>query len=181
MAWFREWLRDEEQAAGPARRPPAEPAPGRADASGGRGPRPGGSRGAGPAEAASPYPGESYGLPEHGPDSVAVLPLRGLQFVLDLLLAGAVGAVFAFPVPPSLSLAVWVLLVLVPVAVVGRTPAMALLGMRVARMDGAATVGFGWAAARTVSLFFVLPAFVVDADARGLQDRISRTIVLRTR
>lgn len=169
MSWFREWLRGDEQPAGPARAVPR----------GAAAPRPPAAPPAGDVEEG--YPGDTWGLPESGPDSVAVLPLRGAQFALDLLIAGAVGALFAFPVPPSLSLGVWLVLVYLPVAVVGRTPGMALLGMRVARVDGAPTVGLGWAAARTVSLFFVVPAFVVDRDTRGLHDRISRTVVLRTR
>jgi len=171
VTWFREWLQggpvDTAPATAPDARPDARPAAGPAAGAG--------------AEAEDGYPGQDFGLPVAGPDSVATLPLRGGQFLLDLVIAGVVAALVAFPAPPYLSLAVWAALVWLPVAVVGRTPAMALMGMRVARVDGAASIGPFWALARTVSLFFIVPAFIVDRDARGLQDRVSRTIVLRSR
>ena len=153
-----------------SRAPSAAAAPGRPDAPG---------RLARPPEPV--YPGQDFGLPETGPDSVATMPRRSGQFLLDLVIAGVVAAAFDFPTPTWLSLTVWAVLVAVPVAVIGRTPAMVLCGMRVARVDGVATVGLGWALARTVSLFFIVPGLVVDRDARGLQDRVSRTVVLRTR
>lgn len=171
MTWFREWLQGGPVGTAPATAPDARP-----DAHPAAGP----AAGAG-AEAEDGYPGQDFGLPVAGPDSVATLPLRGGQFLLDLVIAGVVAALVAFPAPPNLSLAVWAALVWLPVAVVGRTPAMALMGMRVARVDGAASIGPFWALARTVSLFFIVPAFIVDRDARGLQDRVSRTIVLRSR
>lgn len=168
MAWLGEWLRGEER---PVSRDPA-PTSARTSPTTPRT----------PADRPDPaHPGQDFGLPESGPDSVATIPLRGGQFLLDLVIAGLVAAAFDFPTPTWLSLTVWAVLVAVPVAVIGRTPAMVLCGMRVARVDGVATVGLGWALARTVSLFFIVPGLVVDRDARGLQDRVSRTIVLRTR
>lgn len=134
--------------------------------------------GAGPdAEA---YPGQDLGLPEQGPGSVAGPLLRGGQFLLDLLVGGLVASAISFPAPAYLSLAVWAVLVTLPVAVIGQTPAMVLTGLRVVRVDGAPRVGV-WALARTVSLFFVVPALIMDRDARGLHDRVSRTVVVRTR
>jgi uncharacterized RDD family membrane protein YckC len=105
---------------------------------------------------------------------------RGGQFLLDLLVGGLVASAISFPAPTYLSLAVWAVLVTLPVAVIGQTPAMVLTGLRVVRVDGARRVG-AWALARTVSLFFVVPALVMDRDARGLHDRVSRTVVVRTR
>lgn len=176
MAWWREWLRGEP--IGPVRT--AEP-----DGPGGA------PRGTdGPRRRAAPtaptgeqhHPGEHFGLPESGRDSVATLPVRGGQFLLDIALASVLTAILTYPATsPWPSLAIWGVLLWPSVALVGRTPAMAVLGMRVARVDGVGRVGPFWALMRTVSLFFVVPAFLVDRDARGLQDRISRTIVLRTR
>ena len=79
-----------------------------------------------------------------------------------------------------MGLVVWAVLVTVPVAVIGQTPAMVLLGMRAVRVDGAERVG-AWALARSVSLFFVVPAAIMDRNGRGLHDRVSRTVVIRTR
>ena len=80
------------------------------------------------------WPGQSWGLPETGPGSVASAPRRLGQFLLDLLIGGAVASAFAFPAPPTLSLVVWAVLVTVPVALIGQTPAMVITGMRVARI-----------------------------------------------
>lgn len=126
------------------------------------------------------WPGQSWGLPEHGPGSVATAPRRLGQFLLDLLIGGAVASAFAFPAPPTLSLIVWAVLVTVPVALIGQTPAMVVTGLRVARVDGAERVGV-WSLARTISLFFVVPAVIMDRHGRGLHDRVSRTVVLRSR
>ena len=142
---------------------------------------PNGSRpGTAEGSASDGYPGRDLGLPDEGQGSVAA-PLRRVgQFLLDLLIGGLVASAISFPAPTYLSLAVWAVLVTLPVAVLGQTPAMVLTGLRVVRVDGAAHVG-GWALARTVSLFFVVPALIMDHDRRGLHDRVSRTVVIRTR
>jgi uncharacterized RDD family membrane protein YckC len=126
------------------------------------------------------YPGRDLGLPEDGPGSAAApLPRTG-QFLLDLLVGGLVASAISFPAPAYLSLAVWAVLVTLPVAVLGQTPAMVLTGLRAVRVDGAPRVGV-WALARTASLFFLVPALIMDRDGRGLHDRVSRTVVVRTR
>jgi uncharacterized RDD family membrane protein YckC len=139
-----------------------------------------GSRSGAPAPDDEGYPGRDLGLPEEGPGSVAAPLPRGGQFLLDLLIGGLVASAISFPAPAYLSLAVWAVLVTVPMAVLGQTPAMVLTGLRAVRVDGAGRVGV-WALARTVSLFFVVPALVMDRDGRGLHDRVSRTVVVRTR
>ena len=126
------------------------------------------------------YPGRDLGLPEDGPGSVAAPGPRAGQFLLDLLVGGLVASAISFPAPAYLSLAVWAVLVTLPVALLGQTPAMVLTGLRAVRVDGAPRVG-GWALARTVSLFFIVPALIMDSDGRGLHDRVSRTVVVRTR
>ena len=126
------------------------------------------------------YPGRDLGLPDEGPGSVAAPLPRAGQFLLDLLVGGLIASAISFPAPAYLSLAVWAVLVTLPVAVLGQTPAMVLTGLRAVRVDGAPRVG-GWALARTFSLFFIVPALVMDRDGRGLHDRVSRTVVVRTR
>lgn len=133
-----------------------------------------------PAEPDEGYPGRDLGLPESGPGSVASAPARLGQFLLDLLIGGLVAAAFTFPAPTTLSLVVWAVLVTFPVALIGQTPAMVLTGMRVVRVDGPNRVGL-WALARTASLFFIVPAAIMDRQGRGLHDRVSRTMVIRTR
>lgn len=138
----------------------------------------------GEAPDAGGYPGERFGLPETGPGSVATLLRRGGQFLLDSLLAGVVALVFTYPAPPqNWSLLTWAILMVVPVAVIGATPAMALLGMRVVRLDRPESPGVGllWTLVRTASVFFIVPALIMDRDSRGIHDRASRTVVVRTR
>jgi len=182
VTWFREWLtgggdahRTAARPSGDAERPAAgaaRPAPAPRDE----------------ARAGSPvdegYPGDRLGLPESGPGSVATLPRRAAQFVLDALLAGLLALLFTFPAPPqNWSLVTWAVLMVVPVAVIGATPAMVLLGLRVVRLDrpGSPGVGLLWTLVRTASVFFLLPAVILDRDSRGVQDRASRTVVVTTR
>ena len=130
------------------------------------------------------YPGERFGLPEQGPGSVATLGRRGAQFLLDAVLAGVLAALFTYPaLPQNWSLLTWAVIMVVPVAVIGATPAMVLLGLRVVRLDrpGSPGVGLLWTLVRTASVFFLLPAVILDRDSRGLQDRASRTVVVTTR
>jgi uncharacterized RDD family membrane protein YckC len=63
-------------------------------------------------------------------------------------------------------------------ALSGLTIGKRLLGIRVIRTDGSRP-GFGWAALRTLLLFFVVPPLLADRDLRGLHDRASDTIVVR--
>lgn len=176
MAWFREWLE------GGDARPAAGAAPGTRVERSAPTARPSAPRTG--AEASEGYPGERFGLPESGPGSVATLSRRGAQFFLDALLAGLLALLFTYPAPPqNWSLLTWAILMVVPVAVVGATPAMVLLGLRVVRLDRPETAGVGllWTVVRTASVFFVIPALIVDRDSRGIHDRASRTVVVRTR
>jgi hypothetical protein len=186
VTWFREWLdgggdahRTTARPAGEAERPTAGAA--RPAAA----PRDEASAGA-PADSPGDegYPGDRLGLPEAGPGSVATLPRRAAQFVLDALLAGLLAWVFTFPAPPqNWSLVTWAAIMVVPVAVIGATPGMVLLGLRVVRLDRPESPGVGllWTLVRTASVFFLLPAVIVDRDSRGVQDRASRTVVVTTR
>ena len=171
MAWFREWLEgsggEGRTTARPAERGAERQAPAPAPEVGDEG-----------------YPGERLGLSETGPGSVATLARRGAQFLLDALLAGVLAGLFTYPaLPQNWSLLTWAILMVVPVAVVGATPAMVLLGMRVVRLDRPERPGVGllWTLVRTASLFFVIPALIVDRDSRGIHDRASRTVVVMLR
>ena len=65
-------------------------------------------------------------------------------------------------------------------AISGLTVGKRLLGSEVIRTDGRRP-GFAWAAVRTFLLFCVVPPLLADRDLRGLHDRASDTIVVRTR
>jgi uncharacterized RDD family membrane protein YckC len=71
-------------------------------------------------------------------------------------------------------------LTVIPTALFGMTPGQVAVGIRVARVDMAASVGFR-AVLRTVLLGLVIPAVLRDGDGRGWHDRATQTIVIRTR
>lgn len=128
------------------------------------------------------WPGESLGLPEQGPGSVAPLGARALAFVIDIVLAALVAGLFTAPeLPRNWSLLSWFVMTAGMVAFFGFTPGMAVLGIRVARVDGASMVGVIRAVPRTVLTGLVLPAVAVNADGRGWHDRAFGTVVVRTR
>ncbi|GAA4888337.1 RDD family protein [Actinomycetospora straminea] len=183
MSWFREWL---DGSAPPADTPSRTPSDAPGDTAERRATRPPEARGSAPrgAPESEGHPGERLGLPERGPGSVATLGRRGAQFLLDALIASLLAGLFTYPaLPQNWSLLTWALIMVVPVAIVGATPAMVLLGLRVVRLDRPEKAGVGllWTLVRTLSVFFVIPALIVDRDSRGVQDRASRTVVVRTR
>jgi uncharacterized RDD family membrane protein YckC len=61
----------------------------------------------------------------------------------------------------------------------GRTLGMALVGLRVVRIDHPAAVNPWRAVLRTFLLFLLVPAVVWDRDGRGLHDRYTDTAVVR--
>jgi uncharacterized RDD family membrane protein YckC len=63
-------------------------------------------------------------------------------------------------------------------ALTGFTLGKRLLGIRVARLDGA-MVGLLWGFVRTILMLIVIPALLLNRDMRGLHDRASNTAVLR--
>jgi uncharacterized RDD family membrane protein YckC len=69
----------------------------------------------------------------------------------------------------------------VTVGLFGITPGQAALGIRVVPLRaGGAFVGL-WAIPRTVLIFLIVPPLLLDANGRGLHDRLCRTVVLRIR
>jgi uncharacterized RDD family membrane protein YckC len=63
-------------------------------------------------------------------------------------------------------------------AVSGFSVGKRVVRIRVTRTNGARP-GFGWAALRTILMFFVIPPLISDRDLRGLHDRASDTVVIR--
>jgi uncharacterized RDD family membrane protein YckC len=109
---------------------------------------------------------------------------RLLALVIDWLVAYglaalglAVGAVTQALLPTAV-LVIWLLLGAAAVRLFGFTPGQFACGLRVASVDQRG-VGSGRAAARGAMIALVIPALFVDADGRGLQDRATRTAVVR--
>ena len=80
-----------------------------------------------------------------------------------------------------LGYALWVIMGIVCGSLFARTPGMLLLGMGVARIDvPGARVGVWRAVLRTLLTGVLFPAAMVDADGRGMHDRATGTIVIRS-
>ncbi len=118
-------------------------------------------------------------MPAHGPGCAAGFGSRIVAIVIDWLPC-LVAAQLLTSNPASSALALFAAVTVLSVAITGRTPGHAVMGLRVAQLDGR-RAGFGAAVIRTVLLCLLIPPVVYDTDGRGLHDRAAGTIVLRTR
>ena len=137
------------------------------------------------------YPGQSFGLPEQGPGSLAGLGRRLLALIVDWSIAyGLARLTVTFGLMTSqqflygkagaaLVLVIWLALGVLAVRLFQFTPGQFALGLRVASVDERVLVGLGRATARGALLAFVVPALFVDVDGRGIQDRVTGTAVVR--
>jgi uncharacterized RDD family membrane protein YckC len=135
------------------------------------------------------YPGQDLGLPEFGSGSVAGWSRRLGALLIDWLACSIIAIAFFYHPQAGHTASVlsqprlWTPVVfgvedIVLTALTGITLGKRLLGVRVVRVDGG-PVGL-WALARTVLLLLVVPAMIMDRDLRGLQDKASGTVVVRT-
>lgn len=136
------------------------------------------------------WPGEKFGLPESGVGSAATGGARLLGLIVDLAVAALVTAIFLHPSlqdPAAMQVfnlwsgGVWAIISVVSAGFFGFTPGMGVVGIRVARLDGAALVGPPRALVRAVLTFFIIPAAVRNADGRSWLDRLTGTVVVRLR
>ena len=133
------------------------------------------------------HPGAKFGLPADGPNAIAGLGRRFTALFLDWILAYLIAFAFlgtdglADPNIRWVVLAVWYLLTVLGVAVIGMTPGKVVAGIRVARTDMAQFVGVPRAMLRTLLIVLVLPPLARDDDGRGWHDRATTTIAIRTR
>ncbi|WP_205669398.1 RDD family protein [Amycolatopsis suaedae] len=134
--------------------------------------------------------GERFGLPESGVGAIAAGGRRLLGLLVDLVLASLVTSLFyppKFDQPEVMqtfnlwSVVTWAAITMIPVALFSFTPGMAVVGIRVARLDGGVMVGLWRAVVRGVLTFVIIPAAVRNADGRSLLDRATRTVVIRMR
>jgi uncharacterized RDD family membrane protein YckC len=126
--------------------------------------------------------GASLGLPAEGPGSLAGFGTRVVAFLVDALAASFLAALFTAPHLPGL----WNLVSLAVIYVgslvaFGQTPGMRLCGLRLAHPRPGERLALWRALARTALLYLLVPALVVDADGRGLHDRLTDTAVVRER
>lgn len=143
----------------------------------------------GPAQAepagADRYPGRTLGLPETGPRSLARTGRRAAALLVDWLACYGLAAllmtfgVFSEALLSTAVLAIWFVVGAVSVRLFGFSPGQLALGLIVVPVDNRLHVGFGRALGRGVMTALVIPALFMDSDGRGLQDRLTRTAVVR--
>lgn len=130
------------------------------------------------------YPGDRLGLPAKGPGSVARFGSRLLALALDwvacvvLVLAFGLDPLYGPPTESLVALGVLVVEHTILVGLLGNSLGHRLVGIRVARLDGA-PIGLPRGLARAVLLALVIPPLVMDRDARGLHDFAAGTVVVR--
>ena len=127
------------------------------------------------------YPGERFGLPEFGPQSVAGWGRRILALIVDWL-ACEVIALAIFRTQSQVQL--WTLVffaaeIWLLTGLSGFSLGKRLLTVRVVRLDGQ-PVGLARSFIRTVLLLLIVPPLALDKDLRGLHDKAAGTIVIRT-
>ncbi len=123
------------------------------------------------------YPGERLGLPQSGSGSIARLGRRVGALFIDYGAAYLISGFFAWD--PLAILAIFALIQIVFIPTLQGSPGHRILGMRVARLDGA-WVGLWRPVLRTALLIVVIPAVIWDADQRGLHDKAAGTVLVRS-
>ena len=124
--------------------------------------------------------GAALGLPADGPGSLAGFGQRLGAFAIDAVASALVaGLVTAPELPGNWSLLSFVLITVVFLVAAGQTPGMRLLGLRLAHPQPGRRLALWRAVVRTGLLALLVPALVVDADGRGLHDRLTDTAVIR--
>jgi uncharacterized RDD family membrane protein YckC len=124
--------------------------------------------------------GAALGLPADGPGSLASFGSRVLAFLVDALASALIaGLVTAPDLPGNWSLLAFGLVTVGTLVLFGQTPGMRLLGLRMAHPRPAARLALWRAVVRTALLVLLVPALLVDADGRGLHDRLTETAVVR--
>ena len=126
--------------------------------------------------------GASLGLPPSGPGSLASFGTRVVAYLVDAIAAALVAGLFTAPsLPGNWSLLSFALLYCGSLVAVGQTPGMRLLGLRLAHPRQGQRLALWRAVVRTGLLMLLVPALLVDADGRGLHDRLTDTAVVHER
>ena len=134
------------------------------------------------------YRGERLGLPADGAGSLAPTGARAAALLVDCAASGLIASLFvrrsdlhgaASHLPGSWSLIPLAIDYVVGLLLGGQTLGMHLFGVRVVRIDGDPGLSPLLAAMRTAMLFALIPAVIVDRDARGLHDRLTGTAAVR--
>jgi uncharacterized RDD family membrane protein YckC len=124
--------------------------------------------------------GASLGLPPEGPGALAPFSSRVVAFLIDAIGSALIAGLFTAPnLPGNWSLLAFVGLTVVSLLAFGQTPGMRLMGLRLAHPRAGQRLALWRAVVRTALLVLLVPALIVDADGRGMHDRLTDTAVVR--
>ena len=126
--------------------------------------------------------GASLGLPASGRGSLATFSSRVVAYLVDAIAAVLVASIFTAPhLPQAWSAVSFAAITVVTLVLFGQTPGMRLVGLRLAHPVEGRRLAVWRAVVRTALLLVLVPALVVDADGRGLHDRLTGTAVVKDR
>jgi uncharacterized RDD family membrane protein YckC len=126
--------------------------------------------------------GASLGLPVSGRGSLASFSSRVVAYLVDAVAAVLIASLFTAPrLPGAWTALSFALITVVTLVLFGQTPGMRLVGLRLAHPVQGRRLAVWRAVVRTALLLLLVPALVVDADGRGLHDRLTGTAVVRDR
>lgn len=122
------------------------------------------------------WSGKGLGLPESGPGSLAPWGRRLLALFIDWGIALLISATW-FEGNALVTLSVFAGMRILLVGLLGVSIGKRLVRIQVVR--GMRAPGPLWAAVNTLLLLVIIPPLVLDADGRGIHDRVAGTVQLR--
>ena len=128
------------------------------------------------------WPGERLGLPESGPRSIARPGRRIAALLIDWALASGLSLAFFRTGPWQtdgfITLGLFAGIQLLFLLIVNGGVGHLILGMRVVPLNPGRLAPWR-ALVRTVLVALFIPAVIMDADQRGLHDRLAGTVLVR--
>ncbi|MFF9847543.1 RDD family protein [Streptomyces litmocidini] len=129
------------------------------------------------------YRGEQLGLPEEGPGSIARpgrrLGALAVDWALCILIAYGLITDGYRQATGNWALLILFVLAVLTVGTVGSTPGKRLFGLRVVSVNGG-RLGLFRVAIRSLLVCLAIPALIWDRDGRGLHDRLSGAVQVRS-
>lgn len=136
---------------------------------------------------AEPHPGQALGLPASGRGSLATWRARVAALIVDWAASmGVAVLLFGTAVLRESGWRSWTILAVyfvqkaVLTALTGSSLGQLLARIGVTRLDGR-PIGWGRSVLRSAMVCLVLPALVVGAERRGLDDLVLGTVVVNRR
>lgn len=123
------------------------------------------------------WPGQRLGRPASGPGSIARIGPRVVALAIDWAICSLLSAAF-FDYDALATLFLFLAEQILLVGFFGYTLGHRMLRMQVQTLDGK-PAGYLTALIRSVLVCLVIPPLVIDADQRGLHDRVRNTGLFR--